>query len=173
MSNYIAFLGELFVYVFWVCVQTVTPLLLLFTRLRTEDMLAMSEHKDLGEKSITQLVDAAVTFDLLSVKLEKPVCLELSSQPKPARQSNCKGDFWVILLKPYYMNMCCVQQIHTLNRVTVSNTCNHVLNPNLFESQFRCWIITKYQILILESESILTYYWGYDCFIKLLCILNM
>lgn len=56
-------------------------------------MLAMSEHKSLSEKSIRQLVDAAVTFDMLSVKLEKPVRLELSSQPKPSRQSNCKGNF--------------------------------------------------------------------------------
>lgn len=69
-----------------------SSVVLLFCRLRTSDMLAMSEHKCLSEKSIRQLVDAAITFDMLSVKLEKPICLELSSQPKPARQSNCKGD---------------------------------------------------------------------------------
>lgn len=61
------------------------------SRLRTEDMHAMSEHKSLDERSIRHLVEAALTFDMISVKLEKLLTLELSGEPKASRKSNCKG----------------------------------------------------------------------------------
>ncbi|KAG8272923.1 hypothetical protein J6590_032075 [Homalodisca vitripennis] len=65
-----------------------------FVRTRTEDILVMSDHKNMTKQSLEQLVSAAVTFDLLSIKLEKPLYLDVTLQPSAARRSNNKvSDF--------------------------------------------------------------------------------
>uniref|UniRef100_A0A1B6JRR9 DALR anticodon binding domain-containing protein n=1 Tax=Homalodisca liturata TaxID=320908 RepID=A0A1B6JRR9_9HEMI len=67
-----------------------------FVRTRTEDILVMSDHKNMTKQSVEQLVSAAVTFDLLSVKLEKPLYLDVTLQPSAARISNNKGAPFVL-----------------------------------------------------------------------------
>lgn len=72
----------------------------------------MGDHKDISESSLSKIVDAAVTFDLLSIKLEKPIILDSSSQPKSARKSNCKGNYF--MFKFSFISFHCTSRITTL-----------------------------------------------------------
>uniref|UniRef100_A0A1B6MA33 DALR anticodon binding domain-containing protein n=1 Tax=Graphocephala atropunctata TaxID=36148 RepID=A0A1B6MA33_9HEMI len=76
-----------------------------FVRVRTEDILAMSNHKNMSQKSVEQLVNAAVTFDLLSIKLEKPLHLDVSLQTTNSRKSNNKGATFVLY---NYARLCAI-----------------------------------------------------------------
>lgn len=79
----------------------------------------MGDHKDISESSLSKIIDAAVTFDMLSIKLEKPIVLDSSSQPKSARKSNCKG----------------TEILFILNNIS----CNYIISFKVFV--FMCYVL--------------------------------
>lgn len=59
--------------------------------MRINDIIELSEHKEHQNEDLQQLVDAALCFDLLSTKVDKPVTLDVFSKPMSIREHSTKG----------------------------------------------------------------------------------
>lgn len=55
-------------------------------------MEELGDHKESSEEMIQDLLDAVVSFDLLSTKLDRPVILDFSKGSKASRDLKNRGD---------------------------------------------------------------------------------
>lgn len=67
-----------------------------YYRLRKEDMEELGDHKERNEEMIQDLLNAVVSFDLLSTKLQRPVILDFSEGPKASRDLKNRGAPFVL-----------------------------------------------------------------------------
>lgn len=67
-----------------------------YYRLRKEDMEELGDHKQSSEEMVQDLLNAVVSFDLLSTKLERPVILDFSEGPKASRDLKSRGAPFVL-----------------------------------------------------------------------------
>lgn len=68
----------------------------MYYRLRQEDMEALGDHKESSEEMIQDLLNAVVSFDLLSTKLDRPVILDFSKGSKASRDLKNRGAPFVL-----------------------------------------------------------------------------